>query len=130
MREFSVLVADGHGAYREGLARAIEAHSRLRLVAEVTDGRQALEELLALEPDIALLEVRMPKLDGLEVCDIVNGLDRPIATRIVLLTGEVNETLVAAAQAIGVATVLNKEAPRRQLCEELLRIAERGQSGA
>lgn len=125
MQRFSVLLADGHGAYREGLVRAIDAHPRLRLIAEATDGRQALEGLLALEPDLALLEVRMPGLDGLEVCDIANGVDRPKRTRIVLLTGEVNETLKSAARAMGVDAVLSKDAPRSELCDALVGIAER-----
>jgi two-component system nitrate/nitrite response regulator NarL len=113
----SVLLADGHGAYREGLARAIEAHPRLELIAEAADGRQALEDVLALEPDLAVLEVRMPRLDGLEVSEILRGLDRPLRTRVVLISGEVNETLVAAARATGVAAVLSKESARIELCD-------------
>jgi two-component system, NarL family, nitrate/nitrite response regulator NarL len=118
-----VLLADGHEAYREGLARAIEAHPRLELVAEVEDGRLALERLLELEPDLAVLEVRMPKLDGLEVCDILRGLDRPPQTRLVLISGEVNETLAAAARAAGAAAVLSKEATRTELCHRFAEIA-------
>src|SRR5437868_15282343 len=77
VRTISVLLADGHEAYRDGLARAIAAHPRLELVAEAADGRRALELVLELEPDVAVLEVRMPELDGLEVCDVIGGVDRP-----------------------------------------------------
>ena len=129
MRTKSVLLADGHGAYREGLARAIEAHPRLELAAEAADGRQALEELLALEPDLAVLEVRMPQLDGLEVCEILRGLDRSPRTRVVLISGEVNETLEAAARAIGVTAVLSKDAARAALCDRLAAIADAPEAG-
>jgi DNA-binding NarL/FixJ family response regulator len=117
-------LADGHEAYREGLARAIGAHPRLTLVAEASDGRRALEELLALEPDIALLEVRMPQLDGLEVCDILAGLDRPLRTKVVLISGEANETLVSSVQAMGLVAVLSKDSTRTQLCDRLTEIGD------
>ena len=100
-------------------------HPRLDLAAEAADGRRALELLLELEPDIAVLEVRMPQLDGIEVCDILAGLDRPLRTKIVLISGEANETLAAAADAIGIAAVLSKDSTRNQLCD---RVAEIGQS--
>jgi two-component system nitrate/nitrite response regulator NarL len=124
VRKISVLLADGHGAYRKGLGRAVEAHPHLELVAETADGRQALERLLALEPELAVLEVRMPGLDGLEVCDILAGLDRPVRTRVALLTGEANETLVSAARIVGAAAVLSKDSARHELCERLVQLAD------
>jgi DNA-binding NarL/FixJ family response regulator len=93
-------------------------------VAEASDGRRALEELLALEPDIALLEVRMPQLDGLEVCDILAGLDRPLKTKVVLISGEANETLVSSVKAMGLAAVLSKDSTRTQLCDRLTEIGD------
>jgi two-component system, NarL family, nitrate/nitrite response regulator NarL len=124
VRTFSVLLADGHEAYRDGLARAITAHPRLDLVAEAADGHRALELLLELEPDVAVLEVRMPGLDGLEVCDIVAGLERQVRTSIVLISGEANETLAAAAHAMGTAAVLSKDSTRTQLCDRIATIGE------
>lgn len=124
MRSFSVLLADGHEAYRDGLARAITAHPRLDLVAEAPDGRRALELLLELEPDVAVLEVRMPGLDGLEVGDILAGLDRELRTSIALISGEANETLASAAHAMGMAAVLHKDSTRTQLCDRIAAIGE------
>ena len=124
MRKFSVLLADGHEAYREGLARAIAANPRLELVCEAADGRRALELLLEHEPDVAVLEMRMPGLDGLEVCDILSGLDRSIATRLVLLSGEANQTLAAAADDMGLDGVLSKDSTRSQLCDRIVEICD------
>jgi DNA-binding NarL/FixJ family response regulator len=126
VRTYSVLLADSHEAYRDGLARAIAAHERLTLAGEASDGRHALEELLAIEPDIALLEVRMPQLDGLEVCDILAGLDRPVKTKVVLISGEANETLAASARAMGMAAVLSKDSNRTQICDRLAEIGDAG----
>jgi CheY-like chemotaxis protein len=90
----------------------------------VADGRRALELLLELEPDVAVLEVRMPGLDGLEVCEIVAGLDRPPRTTIALISGEANETLAAAAEAMGIAALLSKDSTRTQLCDRVAAIGE------
>jgi DNA-binding NarL/FixJ family response regulator len=120
-------LADSHEAYRDGLARAIAAHPRLTLAGEASDGRRALEELLALEPDLALIEVRMPQLDGLEVCDILAGLERPVKTRVVLISGEANETLAASVRAMGLAAVLNKDSTRTQICDRLVEIGDAAQ---
>jgi CheY-like chemotaxis protein len=100
------------------------SHPRLELVAETADGRHALEEILRIEPDIAVLEVRMPQLDGLEVCDILAGLDRPVRTQVALISGEVNETLAAAADAMGVVALLDKDWTRNQLCERIVAVGE------
>jgi CheY-like chemotaxis protein len=100
------------------------------LVAEASDGRRALEQLLALEPDVAVLEVRMPQLDGLEVCDILAGLDRTLKTRVVLISGEANETLAASARAMGLAALLNKDATRTHLCERIVEIGDGGSTSA
>jgi two-component system, NarL family, nitrate/nitrite response regulator NarL len=122
VRKISVLLADGHEAYRKGLARAVTAHPRLALAEQVSDGRRALELVLEHQPDVAVLEVRMPQLGGLEVCDILSGLDRPPRTRVVLLSGEANPTLEAAAKLVGVAAVLSKDLTRHELCEQLVRL--------
>lgn len=127
MQTYSVLLADSHEAYRDGLARAIAAHPRLTLAGQASDGRRTLEELLALEPDLALIEVRMPQLDGLEVCDILAGLERPVKTRVVLISGEANETLAASVRAMGLAAVLNKDSTRTQICDRLVEIGDAGQ---
>jgi len=124
VQTYSVVLADGHEAYREGLARAVAAHPRLRLIGEAADGRRALELLLELEPDIAVLEVRMPQLDGLEVCEILAGLDQPVPTSVALISSEANETLAAAAGAMGLAAVLSKDSTRSQLCDRIAGIGD------
>jgi len=95
-------------------------------VCEAADGRRALELLLEHEPDVAVLEMRMPGLDGLEVCDILSGLDRPIATRLVLISGEANQTLAAAAGDMGLEAVLSKDLTRSQLCDRIVEICDSG----
>src|SRR3954467_65906 len=72
-RRTRVLVADDHPLYREGVVRAIKERPELELVGECDDGRAALEQIRELEPDVALLDVKMPLLDGTAV---LNAVDR------------------------------------------------------
>jgi two-component system nitrate/nitrite response regulator NarL len=123
VRRTTVLLADGHEAYRKGLARAVKAHPRLELADQVADGRRALEYVLEHAPDLAVLELRMPQLDGLEVFDILSGLDQPPPTKVVLISGEANATLEAAARVAGVAALLSKDLARHELCERLAELA-------
>jgi len=84
--KFFILLADGHEAYRHGLARALAAHPRLALVAEASDGAPSAREAARAEPYMRLARMRMPDLDGLEVCRLLAGLDRRLQTMVVLIT--------------------------------------------
>ena len=67
MEPITVLVADDHALFREGLVMLLSLQDDIRVVGEAEDGLQALSMAEALQPDILLLDVRMPKLSGLEV---------------------------------------------------------------
>ena len=119
-----MLLVDGHEGYRKGLARAIAEHSLLELAGEASDGREALEQVLLLRPDLLVLEVRLAKLGGIDVCLTLGGLDEPLETRAVLLTGERNEAVTAAAAEAGALAVLDKSATRQELLELLVQLAD------
>lgn len=111
----TVYVADDHPIFREGLVRAIGQRPDLRLVGEGEDGRAALDDILRLRPDVALLDVRMPGLDGLAV---LNALRRDgVDTAVVLLSAALGPSAVYGAVAAGAAAVLTKEADRDEICD-------------
>jgi DNA-binding NarL/FixJ family response regulator len=112
-----VVIADDHETYRRGLARAIRRFGTLDLVGEAGDGDEALQVILERSPDVALLDVRMPGLDGLEVARRLRDL-RGVA--VVLLTGSDTAELQGAAQAAGVAELLSKDLARDEICRRLL----------
>jgi two-component system, NarL family, nitrate/nitrite response regulator NarL len=119
--ELTVLVADDHAGYRAGLVRAISAWNGLRLVGEAGDGASALRMIEEHEPDLALIDVRMPQLNGLEVCAQL-APDHP--TRVVLVSAFMDDKLAAAAAASGAADCISKHVSRTQICRKLVAVAQ------
>ena len=87
-----IVIADDHETYRRGLARAIRRFGTLDLVGEAADGAEALQVIREVSPDIALLDVRMPGLDGLEVARRLKELG---GITVVLLTGQLHRGAAA-----------------------------------
>jgi DNA-binding NarL/FixJ family response regulator len=97
--EIRILIADDHPLMRKGLRLSIEEDAGLRVVGEASDGEMALAQIDELRPDIALLDVEMPKLDGLGVArEIVR---RKLDTKIIFLTFHSNQDLFRAAMDLG-----------------------------
>ena len=116
-----VLVADDHPLYREAVVRAVRARPEFELVAQAQDGREALGVIRDAAPDIAVLDVEMPSLGGVEVVRAVarDGLD----TRVVLLSAHLESDTVYAAVAHGVRAYLSKAWPAERICDALVAVA-------
>lgn len=67
MRKLRILIADDHGLLRRGVRTILQAHRRWKIVGEAANGREALEKAIKLKPDVAVVDITMPELDGLEV---------------------------------------------------------------
>ena len=114
----TILIADDHPVYRQGLERAIGEHPDLDLVGSTSDGRQALERIHELEPDVAVVDVRMPGLDGLK---IVSAVQRDgLRTRVMLLTGYEDSGAAYKALAQGAAGYVSKASDHTELCESIV----------
>lgn len=120
-RRVSVLLADDHPLYQDGVAAAIERRPDFELVARAASGREALEAIRALRPDVALVDVRMPGLSGIELVKAVRRDQLP--TRVVLLSAAIEAELVHAAVAAGARGYLVKEIGREEICETVAAIA-------
>src|SRR4051812_7782319 len=66
-----VLVADNHPLYREAVASSVRACADLELVAQAADGREALDAIRAQQPDVVVLDVKMPQVDGMGVLEVI-----------------------------------------------------------
>ena len=117
----TVLVADDHPLYREAVARAVRSRPDFELVGQAEDGREALDAIRDQRPDVALLDVEMPSLRGIE---ILEALRRDGAgTRVVLLSAHLESDTVYDAVAGGVAAYLSKAAPGERICDAIAAVA-------
>ena len=96
-----VLLADDEGMIRSALAALLRLEPDIDVVAECADGEQAVAEALRLQPDVCLLDLEMPGLDGVQVAEKVN---RAIATRCVVVTRHARPGVLRRALASGVRT--------------------------
>ncbi len=103
----SVLIADDHPIFRKGLCEVIENAASLRLVGQAANGEDALRWAVELQPDVAILDINMPKLSGLQVARTL--IERHLATKLVLLTMHQDEDLLDEAMALGVSAYVLKE---------------------
>jgi two-component system nitrate/nitrite response regulator NarL len=116
-----VLVADDHPVYREGLARLISSRPEFELVGEVGCGREALHEIRRLNPDVAVVDLRLPDLDGI---DIVESVIREGAlARVVILSAYEESATVYRAIASGARAYLLKVCSGDVLCGTILAVA-------
>jgi two-component system nitrate/nitrite response regulator NarL len=120
-RRVRVVVADDHPLYREGVVRALSASGVIEVVAQVGDGREALTAIRQEEPDVALLDYKLPSLDGVAIAHAVTRDRR--ATRVLLLSAFTESGLVYEALQTGAAGYLPKEARREQIVDSVLACA-------
>lgn len=118
------LLADDHAMFRSGLRAVLDTQADLECVAEVADGRAAVAETIRLRPDLAILDVRMPRLDGLAATEEILAAD-PLHTRILLLTTFDTDEYVHRALAAGASGFLLKSLPPEELIAAV-RVAARG----
>lgn len=105
--EIQILVADDHPVFRRGLAMMIATDQTLKVVAEASNGKQALELILKIQPEIAILDVNMPELTGFDIARELQNYS--LATRIIFLTMHNDEGMFNTALDLGVKGYLLKE---------------------
>jgi len=108
-----VLIADDQPVVRQGLRTFLELHDDIEVVGEAEDGERALEAVAALEPDVVLMDLVMPRLDG--VAAIERLRERGSAARVIVLTSFLDEDKVLPAVRAGAAGYLLKDAEPAEL---------------
>ena len=111
----TVVVADDHPVFRDGLVRALRSRPEFEVVGEAGDGRDALRLIRETSPAVALLDVKMPGLDGTQVTHAVRRDGLP--TRVVLVSAHAPSELIYRAIALGAAAFLPKESSREEICD-------------
>jgi len=120
----TVIVADDHPIYREGIVRAIGERPDLELVGEAADGREALEQIQRLNPEVAVLDIRMPGLDGTQV---LSAMRRDgVETEVLFISAFMEPELAYKTVAAGARGYLSKDSSRQEVCEAIITIARGG----
>lgn len=115
-----VLIADDEGMIRSALAALLRLEPDIDVVAECSDGEQAVAEALRLEPDVCLLDLEMPGLDGVEVAARVT---RAVATRCIVITRHARPGVLRRALAAGVSGFLPKSRGADEVAAVIRRVA-------
>ncbi len=123
-RPITLVLADDHAVMREGLKLLLSAHSDLRIVAEAGNGTDALNAVIAHKPDVALLDISMPGISGVDVLRTL--VEQKRSTKVVLLSMHDNPQIAAEAMAIGAAAYVLKGGSASDIVSAI-RQAVRGQ---
>jgi two-component system, NarL family, nitrate/nitrite response regulator NarL len=120
----TVVVADDHPLFRDGIVRAVRERPALALVGEASDGREALQRISELRPDVAVLDLKLPQLDGLQV---VRALRRDgVVSRVLMLSAFTEGPVVHELLSAGAAGYLSKSVERTQVCDAIEILARGG----
>ena len=113
----TIVLADDHPLTRAGLAACIGEEDGLKLLGEASDGKQALELIEQLRPDVALLDIRMPEMDGITVARKVK--DEKLPTKVIMLTAYDAQPYIVAALSAGARGFIVKTSAVMELTQAL-----------
>jgi len=122
MKKIRILLADDHTLIRGGLRLTIEQHSDLVVVGEAEDGRRAVALAASLKPDVAVLDIGMPNLNGIEAAKQITQADS--APAVVVLSMHRDETYILRALKAGVRGYLLKDSAESDLVRAIRSVAE------
>jgi len=123
MKKIRILLADDHTLMRGGLRLIIEQHGDLSVVGEAQDGREAVALAASLKPDVAVLDIGMPNLNGIEAAKQITEGDSGAA--VVVLSMHHDETYMLRALKAGVRGYLLKDSAESDLVRAIHSVAER-----
>jgi two-component system, NarL family, response regulator LiaR len=120
-----VLIVDDHAVVREGLRAFLELQDRMEVIGEAGDGREAIEEAERLQPDVILMDLVMPRLDGVEA---MRELHEQVPTaRVIVLTSFLDDERLVPALRAGAAGYLLKNVEPQELARAI-RLADAGEA--
>jgi two-component system nitrate/nitrite response regulator NarL len=116
-----VVVVDDHPFFRDGLTRGLVNSGRVDVVGEAENGRDALELITELRPDVAVVDYQMPDLTGLQVLSAIVRDGLP--TRVLMLSAVVESSIVYSSVEAGAAGYLSKDARRQEIVDAVLAVS-------
>lgn len=121
-RQVNIVVADDHPIFRDGLKRLLEIEDGVRVIGEAEDGIEAVKVTRLLHPDILLLDLNMPKSNGMEV--LHEFANSPTPVRIIVLTAMIEKKQIIEALQYGARGIVLKDSATRILMEAIQSVGE------
>ena len=125
LAETAIIIADDHPIFRQGLKQIIETEPGFRVIAEAPDGEAALNLITTHRPAIAILDLNMPRLDGLAVAGRVQDLNVP--TRLIILTMHTDEFHLNKAIKLDIPGYIIKDSAATEVIDCLKKVTAGGQ---
>ena len=119
-QEVTLLIVDDHPLLRRGLRDVIGENSRFKIVGEAADGEEALRQLAALQPKIAIVDIDMPRLNGLEMIRRIR--QQPVQVKVLILTMYKEEDMFNAAMDLGAKAYVLKENAANEIVAALEKV--------
>jgi two-component system, NarL family, response regulator LiaR len=113
MEKIKVVIADNHPAFREGLCRLLSDEKELEVVGQAADGEEVVSLSKELKPDVAIVDVAMPKLSGIEATKLIK--ESSPNTAVLIVSAFNYQTYILASLRAGAAGYLTKDTPIREL---------------
>ena len=117
-----VLIVDDHPLMRDALTWTLGEEADFQVIGEAADGQEALEKCLQLQPDLVLLDIYMPVLDGIEVIKRIHAAG--CSPRLMILTSTAEKDKVISAMLLGTDGFMLKNTPRSQILEGIRAVAQ------
>jgi DNA-binding NarL/FixJ family response regulator len=118
-----VLIADDHRLFAEALQAILDADERIEVVGQAGDGREAVQLAAKLGPDVILMDISMPVMDGIEAARQIRGTDD--GASILILTGSNSRADVDRARQAGAAGYVTKDRIAAELIDAIIEVVDR-----
>jgi DNA-binding NarL/FixJ family response regulator len=122
LRKITVLLADDHTVVRQGLRALVEAEGDSEVVGQARNGREAVQMALALRPDVILMDISMPVLNGFEATRRILAANP--AAKVLILSAHSDEGYIEQAIAVGAAGFLEKQTSAAILVRAIRKVAK------
>jgi DNA-binding NarL/FixJ family response regulator len=120
VKKIRILIADDHPIFRDGLRKLLSLEEDFQVIGEAEDGKQAVDLVAKLQPDILLLDLKMPNMSGIGALEALG--DKYKSTRVIVLTASEDEAAVVQAMRMGTAGIVLKQTATELLIKSIRKV--------